>query len=657
MHAFGPCAASVPVCPVEYPMLTKECCLYLDTPPGVASDGQSQEAVDRPLVVFWKGWDVPEGAVALENRLRTELPVLRDEHAAWAYDLGRLRVAGREVQHWLQGGTSLSMWWCSLLYERHPKMTPGLYTVYKIRTLERLLDAMGCTCLRVWGGDSDCRRALAQLCRASHRTFVEEDASSPGRKESSRWRRLYMAFPAPLRALARYVHWWWTVRRRLRPLGRRAVLPETVGPAATIATYFPNVDMDAAKQGRFRSRYWESLHDLCNRRARAEGGHFVRWLFIRFPSPQLRLEECIALRDRFRAAGVDGASFHYLEEFLGWRDVVAAWGRYVRLAFRSWRLARRVRPSFRFADSRWNFWPMLGDYWAESFAGWRCLERCLQHRAFQRYVAMAGSQRWTLFPLENCPWERMLTQCVHEAQHGPVMGAQHSIIRPTDFRYFDDPRTFTGETALFQPDAVWGNGQAAVSQWREASVPEARLAVVEALRYQYLNTMPSPGAGSTAAPQSLLVVTSFFRDETTAHLTLLAQALQQGLLDGWEVRCKPHPYLPVQDILRSLMGKQAAGIALVEGSIAQYLLPGVVVWASNSTTVALEAAVRALPVMVMLPVDDFDLCPLQDVPHMPRTGTLQDVARFLRHPIPVSLPRDYLELESALPRWKERLHL
>lgn len=26
-------------------------------------------------------------------------------------------------------------------------------------------------------------------------------------------------------------------------------------------TYFPNIDMAAAKNGRFRSRYWEKLHD------------------------------------------------------------------------------------------------------------------------------------------------------------------------------------------------------------------------------------------------------------------------------------------------------------------------------------------------------------------------------------------------------------
>ena len=46
--------------------------------------------------------------------------------------------------------------------------------------------------------------------------------------------------------------------------------------------------------------------------------------------------------------------------------------------------------------------------------------------------------------------------------------------------------------------------------------------------------------------------------------------------------------------------------------------------------VALEAAIKGLPVVAMLPTDDFDLCPLQDVASLPRTGSVDDVARALQ---------------------------
>lgn len=644
----------------------------LCTAPGYGPSGKAESesggALPDRVIAHWDGWEAPDGEISLSARLRDELKEIRAEHMAWAHDMGRLRVGGSEIQHWLCGGDRLSMWWCSLLYERHPKMTPGLYTVYKLRAVERLMDEGGFAALRVFGGDADLRIALASMCRAGHRQFTENcDAPTPPAPAKSLLRKIYDATPPTVRALARYAHWWWTVRRHMPPVAANSTLPPTQGQAATIATYFPNIDMKAAENGRYRSRYWESLHDALNDTAAQangdKGGHFVRWLFIRFPAPQLSLAQCLALRDRFRGEGKDGASFHYLEEFLTTGDLVAALFRYARLCIASLRVEKDARAAFHFADSHLDFWGYLGPYWAESFRGWRCLERCLQQRAFRRYAAMTGEQRWTLFPLENCPWERMLTQAVHDAGNGPVIGAQHSTIRPTDFRYFDDPRTFLGELADFQPDAVRGNGLSACTQWREAGLPGKRLGEVEALRYLYLAENGATPA-SDAQPQSqspahrqLLAVTSFFADETEAHLALLARALHAGLLDGWDIRVKPHPYLPVQERLKALLGRRASEVQIVDGPIADQLCPGVVVWASNSTTVALEAAIKGLPVMAMLPTDDFDLCPLQDVESLPRTGSVDDVAHALQTAAPLRLPPQYLDLDVDLPRWKTLLHL
>ncbi len=654
---------------------------------GPCQDASGEQS--RQTVMQWEGWEPPKGHVSLPALLRVDLEAIRAEHAAWAYDLGRLTVEGKEAQDWLRAGHALSMWWCSLLYERHPKMTPGLYTVYKLRALERFMDQEGISDLRLSGGDDTLREVLADMCSASGRTFsVEQGVAAPLERPAPLLRRLYNAAPAPLRALARYGHWLWTVRRRLpaAPDAGKALAPVqgADGPVqtATIATYFPNVDMKAAGEGRFRSRYWESLHDALHDAAKKEGAPWVRWLFIRFPAPQLSLAQCMALRDRFRAEGKDGASFHYLEEFLRHRDLWAALLRYLRLCFGSRKLESTIRPAFRFAGSLVNFWPYLAPYWIESFRGWRGLERCLQQRAFDVYAKAAGPQRWTLFPLENCPWERMLTVAMREAgaaatpcsepTAGPVIGAQHSTVRPTDFRYFDDPRTFTPPCDAFQPDAVRGNGQSACAQWLQAGVPPERLGEVEALRYLYLaesprgkaaTSSPAPnspagqetGAAGAGQPKRLLVVTSFFNDETEAHLVLLARALHAGVLNGWQLVVKPHPYLPVEERLRALLGRRASEVRIAQGAIGEELAPGVVVWSSNSTTVALEAALKGLPVMSMLPVNDFDLCPLQDVAHLPRTGSVEDVAQALAAAAPLQLPPDYLDLDPALPRWKKLL--
>ena len=115
----------------------------------------------------------------------------------------------------------------------------------------------------------------------------------------------------------------------------------------------------------------------------------------------------------------------------------------------------------------------------------------------------------------------------------------------------------------------------------------------------------------------------------------------------------------MEDYLRKLLGDAAQRIAFVDGPIADQLVPGAVVWASNSTTVALEAALRGLPLMVMQPCGDFDLCPLQDIPGLARTGSREDVRRALADgvPAPLELDPDFLRLDPGLPRWRALLGL
>jgi surface carbohydrate biosynthesis protein (TIGR04326 family) len=279
----------------------------------------------------------------------------------------------------------------------------------------------------------------------------------------------------------------------------------------------------------------------------------------------------------------------------------------------------------------------------------------LQRRACVRYVEWCGVQQWTIFPMENCPWERMLTQAVHEAGAGPVYGTQHSTIRAADFRYFDDQRALQDEECRrFQPDRIYVNGQGALDEMLAAGYAPEQLGMTEALRYMHLADTGPAHAGD--GEKRLLLVTGFFADETDAQLAVLAQAAGQGFLDGMRVCVKPHPYLPVEERLARLF-PQGGLPEILDRPVGELLVPGTVVWASNSTTAALEAALRGLPVMVQAAENDFDLCPLQGVSGLLRIRNAADLARALASVACPVLPPDYLALDPALPRWRKLLDL
>lgn len=638
--------------------------------------GQSPPEIAKgDLAVFWDGQDVPQNCVSLPRVLSDRILEIRREHMTWAYETGLLKTGDQTFAEKFECGQKPSMWWTSLIYERHPKLSPQLYPLYKLRCLEELMVDRQMTSLSVFGANRALRKLLASLCRARGWQFK----SLPGSPlelggEKGLLAKLYGATPAPLRALIRFVHWQWKVRRLLPYSGGK--LPpypfENGLKPAAIATYFPNIDLSAAGRGEFLSRYWESLHKALNRQAhweRPHGPHFVHWLFIRFPSPDLTLKQCIELRDLFQKKGRDGLSFNYLEEFLTSTDICSAFCRWFKLVFKSFAYRRTFARACVFNGSKLNFWPLMKKQWAESMAGWRAFERSLQNLAFRRFTKITGQTRWTLFPLENCPWERMLTEASHD-QGNKAYGAQHSIIRPTDFRYFDDSGTFiTPQCAAFQPDVIGANGDAGLTQWLQNGMPPKRAAKLEALRYLYLanqplqenagqNLPPAPGEPVLESGQKrLLVLTSFFRDETDASLSLLGKCLDAGLLSGWKIAIKPHPYLPVEEWLQNRPQSQQAIIRIASGPIALELKSGIIAWAANSTTAALEAALRKMDLMVMLPVNDFDLCPIQGTPGLARVGNSGEVRDFLERPVAAQLAPGYLDLNSELAAWRKLLGL
>lgn len=650
----------------------------------LAGASAALNTADKAGALVWDRQDVPAGQRSVPAFCDARLPQLRAELLSLVYELGRVKVQGKEVQEHLQGGDALSMWWCSLLFEKHPKVTPDLYPALKLRALELMLEKDGASCdaLCLQGGDDTLAASLRDFCQATGRAFThvgvtlssaESQAEQSGLKAALR--RLYYALPGPVKAALRFGAWLWQCRALWRwsgqSSGQSPVHARPTQACGTIATYFPNVDMTAAQKGCFRSRYWEDLHTALTPPASSQASGDapcadVNWLFIRFPSPQASLRECMALRDRFRQEQRDGRTFQYLEEFLTLRDMAAALQRYVRLARAGKALESAVRPLFLLqspeSPSRMNVWGYLGQYWEDSFRGWRCLERCLQHQALRNYVRWAGPQRWTIFPMENCPWERMLTEAVHAVGHGPVYGTQHSTVRPTDFRYFDDARTFaTSDCQRFQPDRIFGNGRGACTEMLAAGTPSERLGMVEALRYMYLSGRVDTAPQTPPAPCSrLVVVTSFFADEVDAHMRVLARWLRErkdsSATAQWEVVLKPHPYLAVEPYLQKYLEGMSMPL-VVQQPIGELLTPGTAVWASNSTTVALEAALMGLPVLVQRPENDVDLCPLQGVEGVARIVDAADVNRALAAPSKAQLPPDYLALNPALPLWRELLGL
>ena len=94
-------------------------------------DGESQ------VVAHWTQLNVPASHESIPQRTEEQAREIKTEYFAWVHDLGRTRVRGKTVIASLKTFDNLSYWWMTSIAVKSPFENDSLYTVFKLRTLER----------------------------------------------------------------------------------------------------------------------------------------------------------------------------------------------------------------------------------------------------------------------------------------------------------------------------------------------------------------------------------------------------------------------------------------------------------------------------------------------------------------------------------------
>jgi surface carbohydrate biosynthesis protein (TIGR04326 family) len=598
-------------------------------------------------VAAWSEREVPANVHSIPVLVERDAARLRDEYVAWTHDLGAFKVRGRDLRTRLALTGNVSFWWMTLLAEKEPLRSSGIYRVLKLRAVEWLYLRSGCRGIVYAGADDVLSRTLESWCRTldhpyrreprqARRRDSIEGGSSPGKSER---------FPYVLQAAWHLSRRWTT---RVRPARRRAAMsPRGDSPRATIVTFFPNVDLERTRQGRFWSRYWERLHDLLEQREDA-----VDWVWLYTGSPQASFDETLTMLDDCNRHG-DGRDRYFLfDEFLRPAVFARAVWLYLRVAAAALRLGPAKR-AFRFSGSGIDFFPLLAHEWRSSFYGVAAADGALHIAGFEEIAARLRGGRWMLFVWENQPWELALIAAWRRLHPERIIGAQHSALGGLDLRSFADPRDTRAPSPIRKPapDLLVVNGSGA-RDLLQSHPPADTIEVVEALRYLELQRVRTGAANGR--PRTLLVVTGYKRTETGYQLRLLAEAARLGALDPFpRVVIKPHPFCPIESILR--LDAFPVPPEITSAPVTSLWPDADAVFAANSTTAAVEASYVGLPVAVCAPADEMNLSPAFGQLDVPVVGTAAELAAFLGDPKAAACRRDFFLLDDSLTRWRALL--
>ncbi len=620
----------------------------------------------------------------LETWCQNNAIALRQELAQLLTNLGQVKIEDKPLQHWLHMEDGPSPWHTSLLFEKHPKMLPMLFTVCKIKALETILQDLTkkCTRIVVQINDDILQKYIRTYCQNKGLQYVlclPKERRFSLKLPSFSLAEIYFALPHFGQACLRFAHWLYSMRRIL--FGKKKTMHVTAHKHATLVSYFPNIHKKKAENSIFRSNYWEDLHNILQNPLQDKQLH-VHHLFIRVNSAQFTLKECIALKERFqKKASTEQRTetYYYVEEFLTIKHIITACCEYLRIRKKANKAVKHILPHWHWKNGQFSLWPYLQPAWQASFGGWRCLERCLQKHAFKAYAdflhahmesSLQTSHAWTLYPWENCPWERMLCHSMRTLfPQSMLYAAQHSCIRQNDFRYFDGQDFFTlakqdAHVAKSLPHAYLLNGTHVVQHLRK-ELEQEKIHLVEALRYTYLaKTRPLPQSTNTI--QHVVLITSYFPQEVDAQIQTLAHWWKHEASSSpfkGRIHIKAHPHLCVKPFL------QKYGLSIHDFHFFQENMQNVwdyvrswhennepcLFWLANSTTVSLEAAYMGVALCVQRAQGDFSLCPLQGCMNLRYVHNTKDVSKALDDAPTVLLPERYFLLKSSLCQWKRLL--
>jgi surface carbohydrate biosynthesis protein (TIGR04326 family) len=519
----------------------------------------------------------------------------------------------------------------------------------KLLALEDMVAVLRPTTIILASGDNVLAHAFSLWCRNAGMTFKwrrlkrRESPVSP-----AKW--LYRSLPHPVQALLsllRYLMQRWP----LRQVGTKA-LSKSAG-RLTFLSYFDNLDMEAARQGRFFSRYWTTLAE-----ALAQTRTPTNWLQLYVPDESIRTAYCARnLVTGFNQTGQNSQAHSILDGVLGWSAITGTVRDYFRIVLAGLHLRKAPR-NFRPANSNVDLWPLFRQDWRSSMYGSIAVSNCLFLNLLERTLVRMPRQDLGAYLQENQGWEMALVHAWKSAGHGTLVGVPHTCVNFWDLRFFVDTRAYrrTGKNDLPLPDMFALNGPAAIAACREGGFEDDRIVEVEALRYLYMANLPAAKGHATEQSNVGLrvLVLGDYMDSVTRQQMRWLVAASPALPADTRFVVRPHPNCPVE-----ARDYPTLKMEIRRNQLAELLQDSDIAYTSNVTSAAVDAYRMGIPVVSVLDGDAFNLSPLRGLAEGVRFVTspeeLADALSSKGKPAPGFKKAEYFTIDPSLPRWKALL--
>ena len=618
----------------------------------VLLDESGQWNGDARVITHWTKLNVFPHQVSIPQIVEKQALLIKNDYLAWVYDLGQYKVENQTLTSYLKFFENFSFWWMTKIAAKSPFSSPGIYQVFKLRALEQLYLEKECEGLIYCGNNQTVHQILQDWCQKLGHPYKR--ISEKACHTKSEWtgiNKIIFNLPFWFQAFLYLVRNWFVRYRHIRSNNINKKL-NSIKNSVTIVTWFPNIDLEKAREGRFYSHLWENLHKLLD-----ELPYAINWVWLYSKSGQVTFKDSVALRDRCNQHSSEKYRHFMLEEFFTLEIFVKCLKYYLKFYSKGIRL-KKIKKAFCFSGSKLNFFPILRHEWDSSLFGKDAIEGIVYSFLFDSMAKVLPANPWGLFILENQPHELALISAWKRNQKKTkVLANQHTSIRPMDLRPLYDARIFNTLESERPPiaDKLGLNGPNPYSVLKESQYPIEKLAKTEALRYWNLKgRYGSEQKEKKNSGRTLLVATALRDHEIIFQLKLLIEAASQNGLTAYKkIIIKNHPDLSVDKYLKIL--KPGFQFTLTSQPLSELWPISDAVYCSNATTVAIEAGYLGVPVIITGQENYFNLNPLYGLTQVNFITDSKILCEELKNPTEIYIPEDFFYFDENLTLWKNLL--
>jgi len=556
--------------------------------------------------------------VSLSRLIEKNSEILRKEFLSLVFRLGEASWRGRKLVDLLEIRPGFSAWWTGLIAEKcNYDRCPWMEEIIRLQALLLFFRKAGQPkSLHLASARKSLASFLESFCTAKNIAFTWREGRQAIQPFAMK-ETLRKVVPRPIRALAWLFAYLWEARH-LKGIG----LAEWRQNRSSLIfiSYLFNFNPKAAQQGDFESYYWGKLPE----KIKAQG-IVTSWLHLWFPKNQMgggreAVRTIQALNRKEREFRVHAT----LETFLTSGVVLRSLWQYGKLF---WRAAGFPLAKFGPSLGEISIWKMGEQDWKDSLGGAQALATLIRLNLFDRAFRINYKRQTGVYLQENLSWERAMIFSWKSQKQGALIGFPHGSLRFWDLRYFWDIRLIgraPGTSAPPQPDKIAVNSPVSRRTLRQGGYPSRKLVPVEALRYEDFSRHKNFRCQSTRGRHKktrLLVLTDFDKKRSERQLEVLQQFLNHNH-SQFDITIKPHPAsTSVSFCLR-------CGKSTISHQPLRALLEKTdMVFASNSTTGALDAFSAGLPVVTFLDPSRLNMSPMREIKKAHFASTPEELSR------------------------------